>query len=146
MRDFVELARLQPASHARVLGLGTGDELGAEVRAEARLGIRLQRPELEHREDAAASADALPAVEDRPASGRRDGERDRGGERQRDEQEECGEEDVERAEDDVAAALRGSLRELAVAANQRVLEAWRRLGHCTMLDRRPATGAPAAQA
>ena len=44
------------------------NELLAEVRPEAGLGVPRERPELEHREEAAAAAHPLAPVEDRPAA------------------------------------------------------------------------------
>src|SRR5207245_8429473 len=68
LRDLVELRRLEPLADRRELVLCTPHELLPEVRAEPCLRVRLQRPELQHREDAAAAADALAAVQDRAAA------------------------------------------------------------------------------
>src|SRR5581483_1141946 len=61
--DLVELRRLQPAADRRELVLRPAHELLAEVGAETALGVLPQRPELEHREDAPAAADAVAAIE-----------------------------------------------------------------------------------
>jgi hypothetical protein len=62
LRQLVELRRLQPASHARVLLLRQAHELLAEVRAEPLLGVALEGSELVDREDAPAAADPLAAA------------------------------------------------------------------------------------
>ena len=121
LRDLVQLRRLQPLAERRELLLGAPHELLAEVRAEARLGVGLQRPELQHEEDAPAAPDALAAVEDRAAARREQDERDRDGERKRDDEEERREDDVEQAQEDVSRSGRRSARQLAVAADEGVL-------------------------
>ena len=90
LRDLVELRRLQPAADARQLGVGRARTSSlAEVLADALLGAGPHRPELQHREEVAAAADALAAVEHRPAARHEhDDERDHERERQRDQAEE----------------------------------------------------------
>src|SRR5581483_9154899 len=103
LRDLVELRGAEPAAERGPLGVRALDELGAEVRAEPALRADPERPELDHREDPAAAADALAAVEDRPPAG---------------------EEDVERAQLDIdeAAARRGAC-ERREAQDERVARA-----------------------
>src|SRR5207302_241475 len=105
----------------------------AEVWPEPCLRAAPERPELEHREDARAAPDALASVEDRRSARQEheqgNGERDR----KRQEQEQRREEHVEHAQDDVTRPRRRLERELAVAADERVLEP-RRVGHAD--DRR----------
>ena len=88
LRDLVELGRAQPAAERRRLVLRAADELVAEIRAEPLLRAAAQRPELEHREDASATADALAPVEERAAARHEQRRRDRDRQRERDEQEE----------------------------------------------------------
>jgi hypothetical protein len=128
LRDLVELRRLEPLSDRRELRLRALDELFAEVLAEPPLRAAPQRAELVHREDTGSAADALAAVEDRrPARGEHGGgdhERDR----KRDQQEQGRQDHVQGAQDVVARPLRRVERELAVAADERVLDP-RRVRH-----------------
>ena len=119
---------------ARVLGLGQSHELLAEVRPEPRLGVALQRAELEHREEAAvrgrrARRGRGPAGRSsrarRSAITRATGSSSSPKTRR--------EEDVERAQLDVGAPPRRLGGEPRVAADQRVLEL---RGHGAMVDLR----------
>src|SRR5579885_2348283 len=92
------------------------------MRAESPLRTRPQRPELEHHEDAPAASDPLAAVEDRPPARDEHEQRDEQRDRQREHEEERREHDVEGAEERVALAIRRLERELAVPADERVLQ------------------------
>src|SRR5436309_5604633 len=133
--NLVELRRLEPAADPRELPLRTADELLAEVGAEPRLGAALQRPELVHREDVRAPADAFAAIEDRPPACDEHEYGDGDGDRQREGREQRPDDDVERTQDDVARPRRRLERELAVAADERVLDP-RRVRHAP--DRKAA--------
>src|SRR5581483_10728683 len=124
LRDLVELRGAEPAAERGPLGVRALDELGAEVRAEPALRADPERPELDHREDPAAAADALAAVEDRPPAGDEDADRDQRRQRQGEQEERGGEEDVERAQLDIdeAAARRGAC-ERREAQDERVARA-----------------------
>src|SRR5205823_1532714 len=113
LRDLVELSRPEPATEEGRLALRPLDELGPEVRPESALGAGPERPELDHREDPSAAADALAPVEDRPAAREEDAERDQRSERQREQQEERREQEIERPElevDEPAAGRRAGKR------------------------------------
>ena len=104
---------------ARVFELGAADELLAEVGAEPRLGVALERAELDDREDPPATADALAAVEDRQAA--RDGDGDGADdepERKRQQPEDEREEDVEDAQLEVHAPLRRRARQRLEARDE----------------------------
>src|SRR4051795_9601636 len=63
LRQLVELRGAQDPPDPRLLRLGQPRELLAVERADPRLGLRLQRAELDHREDLATAPDARAAVE-----------------------------------------------------------------------------------
>jgi hypothetical protein len=68
LRNLVQLGCAQPATGCSRLFTRALDELLAEVGAEPFLGVRAQRPELEHLEDAPAAPDALAPVEERSSA------------------------------------------------------------------------------
>ena len=87
------------------------------------------RPELEHLEEAAATADALAAVEDRPAARDELDERDHQRDGQSGEAEQRRERDVEHAQLEVDPAVLRLGRESDVAPHERLFERWRRRLH-----------------
>ena len=122
LRYLVELRRLEPAPDRRELRFRALHELLAELRADPAFGPAPQRPELEHREDAPAAADALAAVENGRPARHDDDQRNEEREREREDEQRRREHDVERTEHRVPRARRRLEGELPVPANERVLE------------------------
>src|SRR5439155_527400 len=104
---------------ARGLGARPRHELLAEVRAEALLRVRPERPELQHREHAPAAPDAFAAIEDGAAAREPDRSRDRQEERRGEHEEDAGEAGVEPTEAGLRL-YRGAQRLLAL--EEQVLE------------------------
>jgi len=120
LRQLVELSRAKPAAEARGLLASALDQLGAEVGAKAFLGAPAQGAELEHLEDVSAPAHARPAVEEGRAAREQEPQADQQQKRQRDDEEERREQDVEQAELEVDAALRGPVGSLGELLDERV--------------------------
>ena len=112
------------------------DELLAEVRAEPRLRVSFERAELQHREDAAAPADALAAVEDRPPARQRGSTSAIGRAIGSAQSRKNAESTTSSARSSSVARPGGRLEgQLPVAADERVLDPrGRLLSHTTMLD------------
>ena len=139
------LAGTEPSAEPSGLGPGALDELWAEVRAEPFLGAAAERPELEHREDAAVAADALASVEERPSAGQHERRRDQPEERQRDQQEERRKDDVEDAELEIDPTFLRAADENGESLNERVARPRLRSGHPQMLESpHPRVGVAAA--
>src|SRR5215217_3281568 len=76
LRYLVELRRTEPTSQTRDLRLGADRELLPVVGTETRLGVSLERPVLEHVEDAPVPPDPQAAVEERRSRSREEDDRD----------------------------------------------------------------------
>jgi len=127
---------MSPRSTAdpRVLELRPAHELVAEVRPEPVLGVALERPELDDREQASAAPDPLAAVQDGKAGARRDDRGDDEPEGEHDHAEADREYDVEETQLEVDPALRRGARELLESRDERL--GWpRRRRHVLMLFR-----------
>src|SRR3954467_7619350 len=148
LRQLVEVHRAQPAPDAGELVDRPAIQRRRLVGAEPRLRVRLQRPQLVHREHPPGAPDAQPAVEDRPARRHEDQQHQGADQRRGRDEQRAGDHEVERAHERVERAVlvgMEGLRGVALGDRLRARELLRppALGRVGRLRRRRARRAQA---
>src|SRR3954452_2741977 len=110
LRHLVDVGEPGRSPHQRHLLLGAAAEILPIDVAESTLRSPLQRPQLEHGEDAAGPPHPFAAVENRGAGGEQDSDREHPQEGREDDEGASGDQQVETAEGDVDPAWREILR------------------------------------